>query len=68
MPAEACLALQRYAAAKKHLVDTERVMLRELGFILHVDHPHKTVLNYLSSAILDAEELMQEAWNLTNDR
>ena len=43
-------------------------MLRELGFILHVDHPHKTVLNYLSNAILDAEDLMQEAWNLTNDR
>ena len=49
-------------------MNTERAMLRELGFILHVDHPHKTVLNYLSGAILNAEELMQEAWNLTNDR
>lgn len=63
-----CWLLQRYNSAKKQLVDTERAMLRELGFILHVDHPHKTVLNYLSGAILNAEELMQAAWNLTNDR
>ena len=60
--------LQRYNTAKKQLVNTERAMLRELGFILHVDHPHKTVLNYLSESILDSEELMQEAWSLTNDR
>lgn len=46
-------------------------MLRSFGFILHVEHPHKFVLNYL--VVLEQQEdpesgLLQRAWNLTNDR
>lgn len=52
---------------KKELVHVERHLLRTFGFVLHVDHPHKFVLNYLN--ILKAgAALKQEAWNLANDR
>lgn len=65
--ADLSVGLQKYAGVKSDIVEVERYILRELGFILHVDHPHKSVLNYLK--VLDAEpRLMQEAWNLTNDR
>jgi hypothetical protein len=38
-----------------------------MGFICHVEHPHKFISNYL--ATLEAPpELTQEAWNLANDR
>jgi hypothetical protein len=38
-----------------------------MGFICHVEHPHKFILLYLQN--LDASrELMQEAWSLANDR
>lgn len=60
-------AVQEYAIFKKELIDVERCLLRTLGFIMHVDHPHKFVLDY--SRILDANpRLRQEAWNLANDR
>ncbi|KQK16617.1 hypothetical protein BRADI_1g29537v3 [Brachypodium distachyon] len=36
-----------------------------MGFICHVEHPHKFISNYL--ATLEAPELTQEAWNLAND-
>ena len=38
-----------------------------MGFVCHVEHPHKFISNYL--AILETSpELRQEAWNLANDR
>lgn len=40
-------------------------MLKELGFVCHVGHPHKFIPSYLN--VLDAPELMQAAWNLAND-
>ncbi|RWW79380.1 hypothetical protein BHE74_00012344 [Ensete ventricosum] len=40
--------------------------LPQMGFICHVEHPHKFISNYL--ATLEAPpELRQEAWNLAND-
>ncbi|CAL8470177.1 g9719 [Coccomyxa elongata] len=63
----------RYVEMKHDLVRIERLMLREFGFIVHVEHPHKLVLNHLQM-MLDVHQdqelkntLMQEAWNLTND-
>ena len=49
------------------------MMLRAFGFIVHVEHPHKLVLNHLHLMLRGDDEqhphpLMQEAWNLTNDR
>jgi len=47
---------------------TERYMLREFGFSIKVEHPHKLVLVLLSPQVLNAShELTQEAWNLLND-
>ncbi|CAI0442843.1 unnamed protein product [Linum tenue] len=38
-----------------------------MGFVCHVEHPHKFISNYLVT--LDTPpELRQEAWNLANDR
>lgn len=59
--------LQKYDEVKMDLIRTERHILKEMGFICHVEHPHKFILLYLQN--LDApRELMQEAWSLANDR
>jgi len=46
---------------------TERHILKEMGFICHVEHPHKFISNYLAT-LKTPPELRQEAWNLANDR
>ncbi|KAL5229121.1 hypothetical protein ABZP36_017386 [Zizania latifolia] len=56
---------KKYSDLKHDLVRTERHLLKEMGFICHVEHPHKFISNYL--ATLEAPELTQEAWNLAND-
>jgi hypothetical protein len=45
---------------------TERHILKEMGFICHVEHPHKFISNYLAT-LETPPELRQEAWNLAND-
>ncbi|KAI3758183.1 hypothetical protein L6452_05736 [Arctium lappa] len=37
-----------------------------MGFICHVEHPHKFISNYLAT-VETPPELRQEAWNLAND-
>ena len=59
--------MQAYSEKKVHLVKAEKMILTQLGFILHVDHPHKDMLNYLHY-LQASPSLMQVAWNLTNDR
>ncbi|XP_042434199.1 cyclin-L1-1-like isoform X2 [Zingiber officinale] len=57
---------KKYTELKNDLVRTEGHLLKEMGFICHVEHPHKFISNYL--ATLDASpEMRQEAWNLAND-
>ena len=65
--------MQKYEEMKAELIRIERMMLRAFGFIVHVEHPHKLVLNHLHLMLRDDDDqhphpLMQEAWNLTNDR
>lgn len=57
---------KKYSELKNDLIRTERHLLKEMGFICHVEHPHKFISNYLATlgAPLD---LRQEAWNLAND-
>lgn len=51
-------------------------MLKAFGFITHVEHPHKLLLNYCQVLGLDdagsqdasCPEFLQEAWNVANDR
>lgn len=62
-----CVWLQEFHKLKQEMFVTEKKLLRQFGFILHVDHPHKFVLSYLS--VLDLPlELKQKAWSLANDR
>nr|GMC75474.1 cyclin-L1-1-like isoform X1 [Ipomoea batatas] len=37
-----------------------------MGFICHVEHPHKFISNYIATLGMP-DELRQEAWNLAND-
>ncbi|GLJ20559.1 hypothetical protein SUGI_0374050 [Cryptomeria japonica] len=57
---------KKYTELKMDLNRTERHLLKEMGFICHVEHPHKFILNYLAT-VEAPPELMQEAWNLAND-
>ena len=55
-----------FEAAKATLVRTERVALRALGFILHVEHPHKLVLQAAHMLAL-GDAGTATAWALAND-
>jgi hypothetical protein len=61
------MLLQKYSELKMDLIRTERHLLKEMGFICHVEHPHKFISNYLAT-LGTPPELRQEAWNLANDR
>ncbi|PKA64590.1 Cyclin-L1-1 [Apostasia shenzhenica] len=57
---------KKYSELKNDIIKTERHLLKEMGFICHVEHPHKFISNYL--ATLEAPSVLrQEAWNLAND-
>lgn len=58
---------QEYAELKTELIRTERHLLKEMGFICHVEHPHKFIFNYLSQLEVTDPAVKQEAWNLAND-
>ena len=36
----------RHSSFKDRLIKAEREILKELGFILYTEHPHKFILNY----------------------
>ncbi|KAK1402622.1 Cyclin-L1-1 [Heracleum sosnowskyi] len=57
---------KKYAELKLDLIKTERHLLKELGFVCHIEHPHKFISNYLAT-LGTPPELRQEAWNLAND-
>lgn len=57
---------KKYSELKMDLIRTERHLLKEMGFICHVEHPHKFISNYLAT-LETPPELRQEAWNLAND-
>ncbi|KAL2492927.1 Cyclin-L1-1 [Abeliophyllum distichum] len=57
---------KKYVDLKADLIRTERHLLKEMGFICHVEHPHKFISNYLAT-LGTPPELRQEAWNLAND-
>lgn len=57
-----------YIALKTQVIKAERRVLKELGFCVHVKHPHKLIVMYLQ--VLGFEQntrLMQLAWNYMND-
>ncbi|XP_056614870.1 cyclin-L2-like isoform X2 [Triplophysa dalaica] len=57
-----------YVNRKSHVIKAERRVLKELGFCVHVKHPHKVIVMYLQ--VLEGEKntrLVQMAWNYMND-
>lgn len=61
---------QRYRVYKEELIKAERELLRELGFVLYTEHPHKLILNYvklLTDDMATLKKLSQYAWNFIND-
>ena len=44
--------LQKYEEMKMQAVVAERHMLRAFGFVVHVEHPHRFVLNYCQMLML----------------
>ncbi|CAB0034875.1 unnamed protein product [Trichogramma brassicae] len=57
-----------YVALKNQVIKSERRVLKELGFCVHVKHPHKMIVVYLQ--VLGYEknnQLMQLSWNYMND-
>lgn len=73
--------LQEAEEFRRSLIRYELEMLKAFGFVAHVEHPHKLLLNYCQVLGLDAPaaslepeqapscpEFLQEAWNVANDR
>lgn len=57
-----------YISLKEQVIKAERRVLKELGFCVHIKHPHKLIVLYLQ--VLGCEKnqtLMQTAWNFMND-
>ncbi|KAM3877779.1 cyclin-L1-like [Diretmus argenteus] len=57
-----------YINMKAQVIKAERQLLKELGFCVHVKHPHKIIVMYLQ--VLECEKnpkLVQTAWNYMND-
>ncbi|XP_057303977.1 cyclin-L2-like [Hydractinia symbiolongicarpus] len=57
-----------YYNLKNAVIKAERIILKVLGFCVHVKHPHKIIITYLQ--ILDLEKnanLARTAWNYMND-
>ena len=58
----------QYFNIKNNVIKAERRILKELGFCVHVKHPHKIIITYLQ--ILEHEKngaLARSAWNFMND-
>ncbi|XP_067012757.1 cyclin-L1 [Anabrus simplex] len=59
---------QNYIALKNQVIKAERRVLKELGFCVHVKHPHKLIVMYLQVLGFERHQnLMQLAWNYMND-
>ncbi len=55
-----------YWDMRNDIVVTERHVLKELGFLVQVEHPHKFILSFLNVLGGD-DEFAQHAWSLVND-
>ena len=54
---------QNYIALKTQVIKAERRVLKELGFCVHVKHPHKIIVMYLQVLGFERHQnLMQIAW------
>ncbi|GLH04492.1 Cyclin-L1 [Gryllus bimaculatus] len=59
---------QHYINLKNQVIKAERRVLKELGFCVHVKHPHKLIVMYLQVLGFEKHQnLMQLSWNYMND-
>lgn len=59
---------QHYITLKNQVIKAERRVLKELGFCVHVKHPHKLIVMYLQVLGFEKHQsLMQLSWNYMND-
>ncbi|GFN77041.1 cyclin-l1 [Plakobranchus ocellatus] len=59
---------QHYINLKNQVIKAERRVLKELGFAVHVKHPHKIIVMYLEVlGSTGKKRLVQCAWNFMND-
>ncbi|KYQ92932.1 cyclin [Tieghemostelium lacteum] len=58
---------QHYWDLKGDVMTAEYEILREFGFLLTVDLPHKYILNYMKLLDQSQGELAQKSWNYIND-
>lgn len=59
---------QYYVQKKTQVIKAERRVLKELGFCVHVKHPHKLIVMYLQALGFEKHQSMiQMSWNYMND-
>ena len=59
---------ESYFQVKNEVIKMERRILKELGFCVHVKHPHKIIVVYLRFLEMDQNRaFVQRAWNNMND-
>ncbi|OQV12962.1 Cyclin-L2 [Hypsibius exemplaris] len=67
-PIEPMILDYGYVNLKNQVIKCERRLLKELGFCVHVKHPHKLICMYLQVLELDRNNtFVQRAWNYMND-
>ncbi|RZF39818.1 hypothetical protein LSTR_LSTR000466 [Laodelphax striatellus] len=67
-PIQPMLIDQHYIALKNQVIKAERRVLKELGFCVHVKHPHKIIVMYLQVLGYEKHQaIMQLSWNYMND-
>jgi len=57
-----------YIRLKDSVIKAERRVLKELGFCVHMKHPHKLIVMYLQVlSFEDQHKFVQMSWNFMND-
>jgi transcription initiation factor TFIIIB Brf1 subunit/transcription initiation factor TFIIB len=57
-----------YIRQKSEVTLSERRILKELGFCVHIKHPHKLIVVYLQQLGYDRDpKIVQMSWNYMND-
>ncbi|XP_044763222.1 cyclin-L2 [Coccinella septempunctata] len=67
-PIQPVILDQNYVHLKNLVIKAERRVLKELGFCVHIKHPHKLIVMYLQVLGMERnQKLMQYSWNYMND-
>ena len=57
-----------YVSLKRNVINAERRVLKDLGFCVHIKHPHKLIVMYLQLLRADQNtKFVQMSWNFMND-